>query len=53
MEEVEVRAEDGETVIFPCRCWLAEDKADGILDRVLIPGQTLTPFPESEFLFLP
>ena len=48
VEEIEVIAEQGEPVMFPCRCWLAEDKGDGNLDRVLLPGETLEPLPESE-----
>ena len=44
-----MRPEEGEPVIFPCRCWLAEDKDDGKLDRVLIPGESLAPPPDSKF----
>jgi len=29
-------------VVFPCRCWLAEDEDDGQTTRVLVPGQSLT-----------
>ena len=42
VEEVEVTAPKGPPVIFPCRCWLAEDEDDGQTTRVLVPGQSLT-----------
>ena len=42
VEEVEVTAPQGPPVIFPCRCWLAEDEDDGQTTRVLVPGQSLT-----------
>ena len=29
-------------MVFPCRCWLAEDEDDGQTTRVLVPGQSLT-----------
>ena len=43
MEEVEVLAPGEEPVIFPCRCWLAEDEGDGKTVRVLVPGETVQP----------
>lgn len=42
VEEVEVTAPMGPSVVFPCRCWLAEDEDDGQTTRVLVPGQSLT-----------
>ena len=48
VEAVEVTAEGGEPVIFPCRCWLDEDKDDGKVEKVLIPGESLTPEPAGE-----
>ena len=43
MEEIEVQCADEEPVIFPCRCWLAEDEGDGKTARVLVPGETIQP----------
>lgn len=43
LEEIEVAAPNEEAVVFPCRCWLAEDKSDGKTSRVLEPGETFTP----------
>ena len=31
VEEVEITAPKGPPVVFPCRCWLAEDEDDGPL----------------------
>ena len=42
VEEVEVTAPRGSPVVFPCRCWLAEDEDDGQTTRVLVPGESLT-----------
>lgn len=42
VEEVEIKAPQGPAVVFPCRCWLAEDEDDGQTTRVLVPGQSLT-----------
>ena len=42
VEEVEITAPQGAPVVFPCRCWLAEDEDDGQTTRVLVPGQSLT-----------
>ena len=42
VEEVEVTAPSGPPVVFPSRCWLAEDEDDGQTTRVLVPGQSLT-----------
>ena len=39
---MEVTAPKGPSVVFPCRCWLAEDEDDGQTTRVLVPGQSLT-----------
>jgi len=41
VEEVEITAPQGAPVVFPCRCWLAEDEDDGQTTRVLVPGQSL------------
>ena len=42
MEEIEVTAPNSPTVIFPCRCWLAENEDDGKTARVLAPGESVT-----------
>ena len=51
MEEVEVAAPNEEPVIFPCRCWLAEDEGDGKSSRVLQPGETVQPPYDSKHEF--
>lgn len=43
VEEIEVQCADEDPVIFPCRCWLAEDEGDGKTARVLVPGETIQP----------
>ena len=43
VEEIEVQCVDEDPVIFPCRCWLAEDEGDGKTARVLVPGETIQP----------
>ena len=43
MEEIEIQCLDEDPVIFPCRCWLAEDEGDGKTARVLVPGETIQP----------
>lgn len=43
VEEIEVQCADEEPVLFPCRCWLAEDEGDGKTARVLVPGETIQP----------
>ena len=35
-------APDAPKVIFPCRCWLAENEDDGKTSRVIVPGESLT-----------
>ena len=50
MEEIEVAAPSEEAVIFPCRCWLAEDEGDGKTARVLEPGETVNPPYDSEYI---
>lgn len=42
VEEIEVTAPDAPKVIFPCRCWLAENEDDGKTTRVIVPGESLT-----------
>lgn len=42
LEEIEVTAPDAPKVIFPCRCWLAENEDDGKTARVIEPGESLT-----------
>ena len=42
VEEIEVTAPDAPKVIFPCRCWLAENEDDGKTARVIVPGESLT-----------
>lgn len=48
VEEIEVAAPSEEAVVFPCRCWLAEDEGDGKSTRVLQPGETVSPPYDSE-----
>ena len=43
VEEIEVHCADEDPVIFPCRCWLAEDEGDGKTARILVPGETIQP----------
>lgn len=43
VEEIEVHCADEDAVIFPCRCWLAEDEGDGKTARILVPGETIQP----------
>ena len=50
MEEIEVAAPNEEAVIFPCRCWLAEDEGDGKTARDLEPGETVNPPYDSEYI---
>lgn len=40
-------------MIFPCRCWLAENEDDGKTSRVIVPGESITqPYDsKSEVLF--
>ena len=45
VEEVEVTPAGEAHVIFPCSCWLAEDKDDGRLERDVLPGQPKPPRP--------
>ncbi len=42
VEEIEVTAPDAPKVIFPCRCWLAENEDDGKTARVIVPGESIT-----------
>ena len=50
VEEIEVQSADEDPVIFPCRCWLAEDEGDGKTARVLVPGETNQPQQDSKQL---
>lgn len=43
VEEVIVITKQGDTVVFPCRCWLGKDDSNGTIVRELIPGK---PVPE-------
>ena len=43
---------DNKPVVFPCRCWLAEDEDDGKTARELYPGESLTSPYESEWNLL-
>ncbi|KAK3753030.1 hypothetical protein QZH41_014996, partial [Actinostola sp. cb2023] len=42
IEEFDISAPAEKPVVFPCRCWLAEDVDDGETERTLRPGETLT-----------
>ena len=50
MEEIEVTAPDAPKVIFPCRCWLAENEDDGKTSRVIVPGESITQPYDSEYI---
>lgn len=52
VEEVEITAPKGAPVVFPCRCWLAEDEDDGKTTRVLVPGESLTSRYDSKNAFV-
>ena len=43
-------APDAPKVIFPCRCWLAENEDDGKTSRVIVPGESLTHPYDSEYI---
>ena len=43
VEEVTVTTKKGDTVVFPCRCWLGKDDNNTRIIRELIPGK---PVPE-------
>jgi hypothetical protein len=43
-EEVTVPSKQGDTVVFPCRCWLGKDDNNSKIIRELIPGK---PVPEA------
>lgn len=42
-------APNEEPLVFPSRCWLAEDEGDGLAVRVLKPGETIQPTYDSKF----
>jgi len=44
VEEVTVTSKQGDTVVFPCKCWLGKDENNSKIIRELIPGK---PVPES------
>ena len=50
VEEIEVQCAGEDPVIFPSRCWLAEDEGDGKTARVLVPGETIQPQLDSKKL---
>ena len=50
LEELEISAPGEKPVLFPSRCWLAEDVDDGEIERTLLPGETLT-FPYESKLY--
>ena len=43
VEEVTVTSKQGDTVVFPCKCWLGKDENGSKIIRELIPGK---PVPE-------
>lgn len=45
MEEVEVAPAEGNHAIFPCYCWLAEEKGDNKMERDILPGEPRPPRP--------
>ena len=48
IDSVKIVAASGDTVVFPCACWLAEDVWDSQTERELLPGQAVKRA-ESEF----
>lgn len=44
VEEVTVTSKQGDTVVFPCKCWLGKDENNSKIIRELIPGK---PVPEA------
>ena len=44
VEEVIVTSKQGDTVVFPCKCWLGKDDDNRKIIRELIPGK---PVPEA------
>lgn len=41
VEEVTVTSKEGDTVLFPCRCWLGKDDSNTKIIRELVPGKPL------------
>ena len=49
VEEVTVTNEEGDTVVFPCRCWLGKDDSNSAIIRELIPGKPVPEEPEGKY----
>lgn len=41
VEEVTVTSKQGDTVVFPCKCWLGKDENNSKIIRELIPGKSV------------
>lgn len=52
VEEVAVTTKQGDTVVFPCRCWLGRDETNGVIVRELIPGEPVSAEPEGKNHYL-
>lgn len=52
VEEVAVTTKQGDTVVFPCRCWLGRDETNGVIVRELIPGEPVPAEPEGKNHYL-
>ena len=48
VEEVTVTNKEGDTVVFPCRCWLGKDDSNSPIIRELIPGKPVPEEPEGK-----
>ncbi|XP_074616097.1 uncharacterized protein LOC141875648 isoform X1 [Acropora palmata] len=49
VEEVEVAPAEGNHAIFPCYCWLAEEKGDNKMERDILPGEPRPPRPNTSY----
>jgi len=50
VEEVTVTSKQGDTVVFPCKCWLGKDDNNSKIIRELIPGKPVPEALEGKFL---
>jgi len=50
VEEVTVTSKQGDTIVFPCKCWLGKDDNNSKIIRELIPGKPVPGALEGKFL---
>jgi len=50
VEEVTVTSKQGDTVVFPCKCWLGKDDTNSKIIRELIPGKPVLEALEGKFI---